>query len=112
MSEGKKLDAGKEPLDLIPYEALREIAKVLDFGAKKYSRGNWTGGIAYSRLIAATLRHVNQFNAGEDNDPETGLPHMAHAGCEVIFLLWMTQKRGDLDDRIFKRPPQISPTPT
>jgi Domain of unknown function (DUF5664) len=112
MSGGTKHDASKEPLDLIPYEALQEIAKVLDFGAKKYARANWAKGINYSRLISAILRHVNQFNAGEDVDPESGISHMAHAGCGIVFLLWTIKHRPDLDDRWSKTTPEISASTT
>lgn len=100
--KGVKHDQGKAQLDLLPYEALEEIAKVLGFGARKYARGNFANGISYSRLIAAVLRHVHQYNSGEDIDPESGLPHTAHAGCMLLFLLYMQKHRPDLDDRWVK----------
>jgi hypothetical protein len=109
--KGEKLDQGKPPLDLIPYEALEEIARVLDFGAKKYARANWAKGIEYSRLISGILRHVNSFNAGQDVDPETGISHMAHAGCGIMFLLYMEKNRPDMDDRWVKAlsPKSVAP---
>lgn len=96
---GVKHDSGKAPIDLIPYEALEEIAKVLDFGAKKYARANWAKGIAISRLCAAALRHIFQFLAGENKDPESGLHPLAHAGCCLLFALWMIKRRPEMDDR-------------
>lgn len=99
---GTKHDAGKEPLDLIPYESMQEIAKVLAFGAKKYAPFNWTKGIAYSRLLAAAMRHMHAYNSGIDKDEETGISHLGHAGCCIMFLLWMEKNRPDLDDRGFK----------
>jgi hypothetical protein len=102
MSKGLKHDADKAPLDLMPYCALEEISKALGFGAKKYSRGNFAKGLEYSRLIAAALRHINQFNMGEDLDSESGLSHIAHAGCMVVFLLYMIKHRPDMDDRWVK----------
>lgn len=96
---GRKFDSGKPPMDLLDRHALEEIARVLEFGAKKYDRHNWRSGISYSRLVAAMLRHINAFNDGEDTDHETGISHMAHAGCCVMFLLWMEKYRPDLDDR-------------
>jgi hypothetical protein len=103
MSKGVKHDSGKAPLDLIPYEAQVAIAKVLDFGARKYARGNWTNGIEYSRLIAAAQRHIGLYNSGQDLDEESGLNHIAHAGCCLMFLLYMHEHRKDLDDRVFKK---------
>lgn len=99
---GIKYDQDKVPLDLIPYEALEEIGKVLAHGMKKYKRANWAGGINYSRLIAAALRHLNQFNAGQDTDNESGLSHVSHAATNLVFLIWMIQHRSDLDDRWIK----------
>lgn len=105
---GIKHDQNKAPLDLLPYESLEEVAKVLAFGAKKYSRGNWAKGINYSRLISAAQRHLGQFNSGEDVDDESQLPHLAHAACCILFLLYMHKKRPDMDDRWVKELLQTS----
>lgn len=99
MSGGIKHDSGKAPIDLIPYEALEEIAKVLAFGAKKYARANWAKGIAISRLCSAALRHIFQYLMGENKDNESGLHPLAHAGCCIIFALWMIRRRPEMDDR-------------
>ena len=94
-----KHDEEKPPMYLLPSESLEEIAKVLAFGAKKYSAHNWRKGMGWSRLLSAALRHLFAFVRGEDKDPETGLSHLAHAGCCVLFLLWYEQKRKEFDDR-------------
>lgn len=100
---GQKLDDGKLPLQLLDPAALEEVAKVLAFGAKKYAPNNWRKGLSYTRVLGATLRHLFAFARGEDNDPETGLSHIAHAKCELMFLLsYIVSKRSDLDDRVGK----------
>lgn len=96
---GQKFDHDKPPMDLLDGYALEQVARVMGFGANKYGEHNWRGGIRYSRLIAAMLRHIHAFNKGEDFDPETGISHVAHAGCCVMFLLWMQAHRQDMDDR-------------
>lgn len=96
---GIKHDAGKAPLSLMDRYAMEQIGAVLAFGAKKYAAHNWRGGIAYSRLLDAALRHLYAFADGEDLDAESGLPHVAHAGCCIVFLLGMMRHRPDLDDR-------------
>lgn len=97
---GTKLDEGKLPLHLLPLDVLEEIAKVLRFGAVKYAPNNWRRGLTYSRVYAATLRHMFAWWRGEENDPETGLSHLAHALTELAFLHAFTiRARVDLDDR-------------
>lgn len=96
---GNKYDDGKPPLSLLDRYALEQTAQVLAFGARKYDAHNWRGGIRYSRLSDAALRHLHAFIDGEDDDPESKLPHLAHAMCCVMFLLWTSRNRPDLDDR-------------
>jgi hypothetical protein len=98
---GVKHDGGKDPWHLLPWDAVREIVKVLAFGAKKYAERNWEKGLPHSRTFAATQRHLTAyFQDGETRDPETGLSHLAHAGCEILFALaFELRGRTDLDDR-------------
>ena len=97
--EGLKYDQGKPPMSLIDRHAIEEIAKVLAFGAEKYAAHNWRQGIAYSRLLDASMRHLFAFADGEDLDPESGLSHIAHAGCCIVFLLGMIDAKPEMDDR-------------
>lgn len=106
---GTKHDTDKIRMELLPPFSLKEIAKVLTFGAKKYDSWNWTKGFAYSRLIGACERHLADWKSGIDKDPETGLSHLAHLGCCVLFLIWMEKHRPDLDDR-FKDPAPTTKT--
>jgi len=84
---GTKHDQGKPPMGLLPGLALVEVAKVLEFGAKKYSPNNWRTVKPGSRYLDAALRHLHAHADGEDNDPESGLSHLAHAACCVLFML-------------------------
>jgi len=97
--KGVKYDVGKARLDLLPCSALMEMGKVLAFGAQKYDANNWRGGLAWSRCVAAALRHIYQWLAGETNDPESGCNHLAHAGVNLCFLLEYAQTKRELDDR-------------
>lgn len=100
---GKKHDAEKPPLDLLDATALLEVGRVLEFGAKKYAPNNWRGGISRERLIAATLRHTLAAASGERNDPETGLSHLAHAMCELMFALHFEVKGTEVSDTRFEK---------
>lgn len=99
---GLKFDQNKAPIDLLPPEALFAIARVMQFGAKKYARANWANGIEYSRLIAAALRHILLFNQGQDMDEEVKESHIACAATNLLFLLWHIENRSDKDDRWIK----------
>jgi len=106
---GIKHDKGKLPYDLIPWDAMDHICKVLRFGATKYAPRNWEKGMTASQLFAATTRHLKDwFQYGIDKDPETGFHPLAHALCEMLFglALWL---RGKLHDdrpktKTIKRP--------
>ena len=87
-TDGQKHDAQKDRWDLLPTAAVRQIVKVLTFGATKYGDQNWEFvAEARRRYYAATMRHLTAWWEGEENDMETGLSHLAHAGCCILFLL-------------------------
>ena len=94
-----KFDTNKLPLHLLSTEAMNQTAAVLAFGAEKYSEHNWRNGFAWSRPLAAAMRHITAFNDGEDKDPESGLSHLAHAACCIMFLLEFEKTSKHLDDR-------------
>lgn len=83
-----KHDTGKRDWSLLPYDSVEEIVKVLEFGAQKYARDNWKQGegFKYSRSFSALQRHILAFMRGEDNDPETGISHISHAMCNLLFM--------------------------
>jgi hypothetical protein len=94
-----KFDDGKLPLHLLSTEAMNQTAAVLAFGAGKYAAHNWRKGFVWSRPLSAAMRHITAFNAGEDKDPESGLSHLAHAACCIMFLLEFEKTHKELDDR-------------
>lgn len=99
VSAGAKFDNGKIGVWMLPVDPLLDIAKVLDFGASKYAAYNWTNGISYSRIYGSLLRHLFAWWKGEDIDPESGLSHLSHAGCNILFLLQFARSRKEFDDR-------------
>jgi hypothetical protein len=74
-------------MGLLPGDALLEVARVLDYGAQKYSANNWRKVRPGSRYLDAALRHLHAYADGEDNDPESGLSHLGHAACCVLFMI-------------------------
>jgi hypothetical protein len=87
-TRGRKFDGGKLQYGLIPPLALKETVKVLTFGAVKYDKNNWKKvPDAQSRYYDALQRHLWSWFEGEQLDPETGINHLAHAMCNIMFLL-------------------------
>lgn len=103
-----KHDQDKLPLHLLSTEAMNQTAAVLAFGAQKYAEHNWRNGFTWSRPLSAAMRHITAFNAGEDRDPESGLSHLAHAACCIMFLLEFEKTHPHLDDRYKPTVPKAS----
>ena len=88
LEKGVKYDAGKPRYDLFPAISEQEIVKVLTFGAKKYDDDNWRKvDNQQKRYYAAARRHMNAWRMGDVYDKESGLHHLAHAICCLIFLM-------------------------
>lgn len=97
--EGIKFDTEKAPMALIPSEALEEIAKALAFGEKRYGSWNWAAGMSWSRLASAALRHLFAWLKGETYDPDSGLNHLSHCACNLLFLITSQKNNWGTDDR-------------
>lgn len=74
-----------------------DCAKVFDYGRNKYAAWNWAKGMAWSVPVACIVRHALAIIRGEENDPESGLPHRGHIACNVVMLAQyeMTYLEGD-----------------
>lgn len=83
-------------------KALLAVAMVAGFGELKYSRLNYLNGYDWSLSFDALIRHLLAFWSGEDNDPESGLPHLAHAAWHCLCLLAFMQHGLGTDDRYVK----------
>ena len=95
----RKDDAGKVQMRLLPWAALREVARVMTWAVtakapEPYPVGNWKG-VAVERYEDAAVRHLAAHMEGERDDPESGLSHLAHAAFCVLFLLWQQAREGE-----------------
>ncbi len=98
--EGRKDDRGKLRFDLLPVKPLEAIVNIYTYGANKYDDNNWRSGIQWGRIFSASMRHMWAFWRGEDFDPESGLPHLAHAAFGCLTLLEYMETHRELDDRV------------
>lgn len=94
-----KFDKNKTKFSLLHPVALESIAEVFTYGAIKYSDWNWFNSPTWSKYYDALQRHLNAYWDGEDNDQESNLLHLAHAGCCVIILLVFQLLKISKDDR-------------
>lgn len=92
-SLGMKFDDGKPMWRLLPFRELREVVDILTFGVKKYAVDNWKKVIPPERYIDAAFRHFTSWVEGEKIDPETGKSHLAHAVCNLLFLMWFDNEK-------------------
>lgn len=77
-------------MDLVLREvphAMEGLAKGLTYGAEKYSVGNWVRvEDAKNRYTAALLRHLSAHYAGEHDDAESGISHLALVLVNAAFI--------------------------
>jgi hypothetical protein len=90
----KKRDHGKPMWDLLPLEQVEHIVDVLTFGAQKYGPHQWRNvDDAEDRYFAALMRHLVAWRSGRTYDEESSLKHLGHAGCCLLFLMWLEDER-------------------
>jgi hypothetical protein len=98
---GKKLDSGKAPVaqGFVAYfgKAMEAIARISEYGSKKYavpySDQNWRRvDDAQGRYADALMRHLAKHLKGEELDPESGKPHLDHAGWNVCALIELREQ--------------------
>jgi len=83
-----KHDQGKLRWDLVDFKAIEPMMEALTYGANIYGDSNWrTVENAEDRYFAAVMRHLSAWRQGEIHDPESGINHLGHAMCSLMFLL-------------------------
>ena len=85
-----KADAGKPRLTLVPRKIIWAIAKIREYGNKKYhDPDNWKN-VDIQRYRDAAFRHFLAYLDDPTGvDEESGLPHLWHLACNIAFLCEM-----------------------
>jgi hypothetical protein len=96
---GARFNSGKAAMELIPLSALTDCARVFDYGRAKYAAWNWAKGMDWSIPYACAIRHLSAWFDGEDNDPESGQPHLGHVMCNLVMLSTFARTFPEGDDR-------------
>lgn len=92
---GKRMNKGKNKMELTPPEWEWALADVTTQGSKKYDERNWEQGMPWSTMVGCMKRHVNKFLAGERYDGDefdlekgtTGCHHLAMVAWNALALM-------------------------
>ena len=84
---------GKGRYDLLPWEAIHEVALHCEQGALKYGERNCERGIPIHSLIDSALRHLSLYMQGQDDEP-----HLRAAAWNILFALWTERRRPEMQD--------------
>ena len=95
-TEARKNDRLDDKLrwELLPLEDVEDIVRVYTAGAKKYGPDQWQNlpdGIR--RYKAALLRHLVEFDKGNEIDEETGCHHLAAVAWNAIAMLHISKQQ-------------------
>lgn len=90
MNQEAKADAGKPRLTLVPRRILYDIARIREYGNRKYGDPeNWKT-VETERYRDAAFRHFMAYlDDPHGVDEESGLPHLWHLACNIAFLCEM-----------------------
>ena len=84
-SKGGKQSATPYAMHLVPPTAILEVAKVLEYGAKRYGANNWRD-VDIDDHLNHVLAHIYAYLAGDDSDN-----HLSHAACRILFAVELEQ---------------------
>jgi len=101
---GLRYNGGKPALSIVPTSLSEAVAKVLMYGVQKYARDNWRKGLVWTETADCALRHLHKWLDGEQNDAESGLPHLWHLATNVAFLIEFEKQGIGRDDRFRYEP--------
>lgn len=95
-SEFKKWDQDKTSYLGMPSWIWWETLEVSKFGASRYGQRNWQECKDPSRYVDALHRHLHAVVMGEETDPDSGMPHLAHAMWNIAALRWLQNNKPEL----------------
>ena len=96
MENSKKNDFLDKKLrwDLLPLEEIEDIVKVYTEGANKYGDNTWQHlENGYQRYKGAMLRHLVEYEKGNEIDEETGCRHLAQVAWNAISMLYLSKRK-------------------
>lgn len=84
---------GKGRYDLLPWDAIHELAIHCEEGALKYGERNCEKGIPIHSLIDSAIRHLSCYMRGMKDEP-----HLRAAMWNIAFAIWMEKNKPEMQD--------------
>ncbi len=85
MKSALRFNEGKPKWTLVHFNSLVPLVRVLEYGAKKYAPYNWQNPMSRMDILDSMQRHMAKLIDGEENDEESGLPHVGHILANAMF---------------------------
>ncbi len=89
----RDMHRGKGRYDLLPWEAIHELALHCEEGALKYGERNCEKGIPIHSLIDSAIRHLSCYMRGMKDEP-----HLRAAMWNIAFAIWMEKNKPEMQD--------------
>lgn len=88
---------GKGRMDLLPWEAIIEVSKHCEAGAKKYGEHNVDKGIPTNSLCDSAARHLAKYLAGHNDEN-----HLLAAAWNLLWAVEMAVKKPEMVNTPFE----------
>lgn len=75
--------------DLLPFDAIQELARVFETGCKKYGDRNWEKGIPVSTYLDSAGRHLAKAASGWTDEPHLPMA-MWNIACAIQTIKWVS----------------------
>ena len=99
----QRFNQGKTQLREVDPNFIMAMGDVLTKSRNKYDAFNWQKPTKLSTPYDSAMRHLMSFQAGQDIDPDDGLPHLIKAAVNLMFMHYhITRNPEYSDDRGFK----------
>jgi hypothetical protein len=89
----RDIHQGKGRYDLMPWDAIHELAIHCEQGAKKYEERNCEKGIPLHSLIDSAIRHLSCYLRGMKDEP-----HLRAAFWNIAYALYMEKNHPEMQD--------------
>lgn len=89
----RDMSEGKGRMDLLCWNAIIEVSKHCEEGAKKYGENNVDKGIPMHSLADSAMRHMAKFIAGHKDED-----HLRAAAWNILWALEFRETKPELND--------------